>query len=85
MSPRRNAVVSAVVKHPLHHLLHAGPLHQRRLPRSYRSHRRMPQRQPKDLISFVTSQVDYILGANPKNMSYIYPVQVHQICPRRRP
>ncbi|XP_072960101.1 endoglucanase 13-like [Typha angustifolia] len=38
---------------------------------------------PQDIISFVESQVDYILGANPKKMSYMvgfgpsYPVQVH--------
>ncbi|KAJ0981496.1 hypothetical protein J5N97_009751 [Dioscorea zingiberensis] len=38
---------------------------------------------PQDLISFVKSQVDYILGANPKHMSYMvgfgqeYPGHVH--------
>ncbi|KAJ8476759.1 hypothetical protein OPV22_020486 [Ensete ventricosum] len=38
---------------------------------------------PQDLISFANSQVDYILGANPRAMSYMvgfgtkYPVQVH--------
>ncbi|XP_072960100.1 endoglucanase 13-like [Typha angustifolia] len=38
---------------------------------------------PQDIISFIGSQVDYILGANPKKMSYMigfgpsYPVQVH--------
>ncbi|KMT18186.1 hypothetical protein BVRB_2g023590 [Beta vulgaris subsp. vulgaris] len=38
---------------------------------------------PPDLIAFAKSQVDYILGANPKNTSYMvgygsnYPQQVH--------
>ncbi|MQL70515.1 hypothetical protein Taro_002827 [Colocasia esculenta] len=38
---------------------------------------------PKELIAFARSQVDYILGANPKGMSYMvgfgnnYPQQVH--------
>ncbi|KAL2945083.1 Endoglucanase 12 [Bienertia sinuspersici] len=38
---------------------------------------------PSDLIAFARSQVDYILGANPKNTSYMvgygssYPKQVH--------
>lgn len=38
---------------------------------------------PDDLISFIRSQVDYILGANPKNISYMvgfgtsFPGQVH--------
>ncbi|KAI3867010.1 hypothetical protein MKW92_004494 [Papaver armeniacum] len=38
---------------------------------------------PDELIDFVTSQVDYILGSNPKNMSYMvgigssYPLKVH--------
>ncbi|KAI3470893.1 hypothetical protein Pfo_027556 [Paulownia fortunei] len=38
---------------------------------------------PQDLISFAKSQVDYILGSNPKQMSYMvgfgsnYPKQVH--------
>ncbi|CAL9055191.1 unnamed protein product, partial [Musa banksii] len=44
---------------------------------------------PKDLISFVTSLVDYILDANPKNLSYMvgfgssYPV--HRCTTRVRP
>ncbi|KAF8402624.1 hypothetical protein HHK36_010713 [Tetracentron sinense] len=39
--------------------------------------------QPSDLTSFVKSQVDYILGSNPKGMSYVvgfgtnYPKQIH--------
>ncbi|KAK1385413.1 Endoglucanase [Heracleum sosnowskyi] len=39
--------------------------------------------QPQDLLNFAKSQADYILGKNPKSMSYIvgygqnYPVQVH--------
>lgn len=40
--------------------------------------------QPSDLIAFAQSQVNYILGSNPKNMSYIvgventsYPKQIH--------
>ncbi|KAH6787327.1 glycosyl hydrolase 9B10 [Perilla frutescens var. hirtella] len=38
---------------------------------------------PRDLLTFAKSQVDYILGANPKKMSYMvgfgsnYPKQVH--------
>ncbi|KAL0341268.1 UNVERIFIED_CONTAM: Endoglucanase 15 [Sesamum radiatum] len=38
---------------------------------------------PRDLIAFARSQVDYILGSNPKKMSYMvgfgsnYPKQVH--------
>ncbi|WOL05056.1 hypothetical protein Cni_G13779 [Canna indica] len=38
---------------------------------------------PDDLISFIKSQMDYILGSNPKKMSYMvgfgssYPVKVH--------
>ncbi|KAF5732821.1 endoglucanase 14-like [Tripterygium wilfordii] len=38
---------------------------------------------PSDLISFAQSQVDYMLGSNPKNMSYMvgygskYPTEVH--------
>ncbi|PIA62146.1 hypothetical protein AQUCO_00200269v1 [Aquilegia coerulea] len=38
---------------------------------------------PKDLVAFAKSQVDYILGSNPKNMSYMvgygtnYPKQIH--------
>ncbi|XP_054824893.1 endoglucanase 5 [Prosopis cineraria] len=41
------------------------------------------QVQPSDLISFVKSQADYMLGKNPKSMSYVigygakYPVHVH--------
>ncbi|KAJ8632987.1 hypothetical protein MRB53_026323 [Persea americana] len=39
--------------------------------------------QPNDIVTFVRSQVDYILGANPKKMSYMvgfgsnYPQKVH--------
>ncbi|KAK9273906.1 hypothetical protein L1049_018718 [Liquidambar formosana] len=39
--------------------------------------------QPSDLIAFVQTQVDYILGVNPKKMSYMvgfgtnYPSQIH--------
>ncbi|GER25632.1 endoglucanase 13 [Striga asiatica] len=39
--------------------------------------------QPQELIAFAKSQVDYILGSNPKQMSYMvgfgpnYPKQVH--------
>ncbi|KAF5196900.1 Endoglucanase [Thalictrum thalictroides] len=38
---------------------------------------------PEDLVAFAKSQVDYILGSNPKSMSYMvgygtnYPKQIH--------
>ncbi|KZV39675.1 hypothetical protein F511_22700 [Dorcoceras hygrometricum] len=42
-----------------------------------------PQIQPQDLLNFAKSQADYILGKNPKSLSYLvgygpnYPVHVH--------